>query len=1156
VTEGLADSANLSLTSPAGLTVRASVNGALQRFDCGPISLLLFLGNEVEGGPANLYLRRHGARGIEWTPLLGPRSATTFRPSPTGDALRGSGSWGDIEYSIALVLAKKAPAWFWHVKLDNTSSTAQQIDLTYTQDLALAHYGAVRLNEFYVSQYVDHTPLSDAEHGVVIASRQNQAADGRYPWCLIGSLRKGVSFATDALQFHGLASRSGDVPVGLTGELPGRRLQHEHSMVVLRDERMQLPAKSSAIAGFFGSFAADHPEATSPRDLDRAREILALPEAPFGGAAGATGPQSPGGLEKTALLRTPLPPRRPAIEGQAGAPTGATIFSHAPVLEARDLESPALRELFPPPWRHEERDERDNLLSFFHGEAHHVVLRSKELRVQRPHGHLLRTGRHLTPDESALTSTAWMSGVFHSMVTQGHVSINRFLSTVHTYLGLFRSHGQRVFVELDGQWRLLNVPSAFEMTPNACRWLYRHAGGIIEVRAEAHSDPHALTLSIETRAGAPARFLISHHVALNGDDGSAAGAAKWRREGSTLVVTPAPDGDVGRRFPSGSFLIEPAPGTEFQSVGGDELLYVDGRTRQQPFVCAITAPTRSVGLRIRGDLIAEETQAPLRADTTSDLMPKLSLRAGSASNHAQQLTELSDIAPWFTHNALVHYLSPRGLEQYSGGGWGTRDLCQGPVEMLLALGRFEPVRDLLLRVMAQQNADGDWPQWFMFFDRERNIRPGDSHGDIVFWPLLVLGQYLIVSGDAGVLDERAPFFDSRGADAAETATVWQHAERALTLIQKRVIPGTSLAAYGHGDWNDSLQPADPVMRERLCSAWTVTLHFQILKTLAHAFRAIGRTQDSARFEQWSESVLRDFQRLLLADGVLTGYALFDQSGKPSYLLHPSDKTTGVRYSALAMIHAILEDMLTPQQSREHLRLIDAHLSGPDGVRLFDRPLPYHGGPQRLFQRAESATFFGREIGLMYTHAHLRYAQALAHVGDVERFFRALCQANPIGIRALVPSATLRQANCYYSSSDAAFDDRYQASAEYERVADGTIPLDGGWRVYSSGAGIALGLIVRRFFGLNCEAAGLSIDPVIPSALDGLTLDTVLLGRPVLVHYRIGASGCGVKGIALNGVTLPFDTRANPHRRGAAAVPVSAVLERLTESNNTLTIDLG
>ena len=108
------------------------------------------------------------------------------------------------------------------------------------------------------------------------------------------------------------------------------------------------------------------------------------------------------------------------------------------------------------------------------------------------------------------------------------------------------------------------------------------------------------------------------------------------------------------------------------------------------------------------------------------------------------MARLAEIVPWYTHNALVHYLSPRGLEQYSGGGWGTRDVCQGPVEVLLALGREQPIRDLLLRVMAAQNPDGDWPQWFMFFERERDIRAGDSHGDIV----------LLAAGGAGAVSDR------------------------------------------------------------------------------------------------------------------------------------------------------------------------------------------------------------------------------------------------------------------------------------------------------------------------------------------------------------------------------------------------------------------
>ncbi len=1114
----------MRLGSRSGLRAEINANGSLRRFDCESICLPLFVGNELDGGPTNLYLRIH-ARTVEWTPLLGPTSPTSFHTDPASGMLVGTGSWQGINYTLALVLSQSSPAWFWHLRLENTSSESRSMDLTYAQDVALAPYGALRLNEFYVSQYIDHTPLQLPGHGFLIASRQNQAADGKHPWCLIGSLREATSFATDALQFHGLASRAGEAPIGVTGELPGRRLQHEHSMAVLRDSRIQLEARSSVCAGFFGTYVADHPGATSAADAQLATATLTLPEA-----------------------------KPPAIYSTGEeSPHAATLFSSAPLLNALDLSPEELRDLFGSQWRHSEVDEHGTRVSFFHGTDSHVVLRAKELRVQRPHGHVLRTGRNTTPDETALTSTAWMSGVFHSMVTQGHVSINRFLSTVHTYLGLFRSHGQRVFVQEADQWQLLNVPSAFEISPNRCRWIYQHAKGAIHVISEARTDPHELTLSIEVKSGSPARFLISNHVSLNDDDGSAPGAALWQHTGAQIVVSPAAASDLGRRFPNGNFTIAAATGTHFESVGGDELLFMDGLTRQQPFVCIVTAPASQVGLSIRGHLVAAATPAPLLAEKAADLTPQLRIHPATPSD---PLARLADIVPWFAQNALIHYLSPRGLEQFSGGGWGTRDVCQGPVELLLALGRVDAIRDLLVRVMGNQNPDGDWPQWFMFFERERGIRAGDSHGDIVFWPLVVLAQYLTVSGDAALLDAKVPFFDGRGPDVGERATVWEHVERALALIETRVIPGTALAAYGHGDWNDSLQPADPAMRERMCSAWTVTLHFQALVSLASVLRPLGRTEEAERFEAAAEAIRGDFQRLLVVDGVLTGYALFNDDKHPRYLLHPSDQTTTVHYSSLAMIHAILEDLLTPAQSREHLKLIDQHLSTPDGVRLFDRPMPYHGGLQQLFQRAETATFFGREIGLMYTHAHLRYAQALAHVGEAERFLQALCQANPIGIRSIVPTATLRQANCYYSSSDAAFEDRYQASEEYQRIGRGSIALDGGWRVYSSGAGIALGLIIRRFLGVSPEARHLRVDPVIPTTLDGLRVETTLLGRPVTLSYQIKGAGCGVNSITLNETTLPFDTEPNPHRRGAALIATAAVAERLQARDNILRIDIG
>jgi cellobiose phosphorylase len=1120
----------LELSSLSGLRATLNGNGSLRRLDCGAIALALFVGNEIEGGPANLYLRRHADR-IESIPLLGPASPTRFSLDARGTALLGRGRWGDIGYLIELSLPAAASAWFWRVHLENHGATRQDLDLTYAQDLALAPYGAVRLNEYYVSQYLDHTPLSHPQHGFVLASRQNLSVEGRYPWSLIGSLRTGASYATDALQFYGLARRGGQAPAGLSTDLPSSRLQHEHAMAVLRDAIIHLEPGASVAAGFFGLYVADHPEPSSLADLRQLDQVLALPQATV---APRTAPSLPA-----------ADPHQPQ-----------TLFSSAQPLAVQDLSTAALQRLFEGPWRHLEVGESGEALSFFCGADRHVVLRAKELRVLRPHGHLLRSGRHMTPDETSLTSTAWMGGVFHSMLTQGHVSINRMLSTVHSYLGLFRSHGQRVFVQLDGAWQLLELPSAFEMSPSGCSWIYRYDRGEIQVRSQACADGHDMTLLLRVTAGPPLRFLVSHHLALNGDDGSAPGAARWRQEGQEIVVTPAPGSELAQRFPQGSFSLGALPGTAFEKVGGDELLFLDGRSRQQPFVCLVTAATAMAGLRIQGQLLRTSTPPAQLLHEGADLAPSLQMRTPEHGPLAAGAARIGEMAPWYAQNAWVHYLAPRGLEQYSGGGWGTRDVCQGPVEMLLALGQVAPIRDLLLRVMKQQNPDGDWPQWFMFFERERNIRPGDSHGDIVFWPLLVLAQYLLAAGDPGILDEQVRFFDGRGTDQGENATLWQHVLRALELTGKRVIPGTALAAYGHGDWNDSLQPVEESMRHQLCSSWTVTLQYQTLRTLATALRGIGRTAEASALDEQAQAVQRDFQRLLLPDNVLAGYAQFADDGGIHYLLHPRDDTTGIRYSSLGMIHAILEDLLDPAQAREHLRLIRTHLSAPDGVRLFDRPMAYHGGRQRLFQRAETATFFGREIGLMYTHAHLRFAQALAHVGDADGFFHALCQANPIGVASVVPRATLRQANCYYSSSDAAFVDRYQASEEYARVAQGTIDLDGGWRVYSSGAGISLSLILRRFLGLSRESALLRVDPVIPAALSGLRVKITLAEHPMEIEYRIAAPGCGVTQILLNGTPLSFTRAVNPHRPGAALVAMPALVAQLRAGINTLQVDLG
>lgn len=1089
-------------------------HGALLRLQAHGVMLNMFPANLVEGGPANLWLRLHAGDQPLATALLGPQSPLAPLALQPGVAWAAAGTWQGLQLQLQLRLAGTQAAWFWHLQVHNTSAAAQRIDLIAAQDIGLAPLGTIRLNEYYVSHYLDLTPLQHAQHGAMVAARQNQPVTGRHPWLLMGSLRHADSFATDALQLLGLAVRCGGSAPALQHGLPGQRLQHEHALAGLQDRALELPAGGSTTLGVFGIALADHPQATSAADLVHADAALALPEA------------QPVALVDTAPRAAPQ----------------RSLFAGAPWLKTVDLAVEEIDTLFGPQRRHEEFDAAGRLLSFFHADAAHVVLGAKEAAVMRPHGHLLRSGEHGVPDETALTSTVWMAGVFHSMVTQGHVGINRLLSTVRGMLGQFVSMGLRIFIDDGRGWQLLGVPSAFEMRPDACRWLYRHAGGLLVVSSGVQHRPHQLSLQLRVLRGPPLKLLITQHVVLGGDDGVApAPPLQLRAEGGGVFVGVPAGSELADRFAADGthgFVVTPDAHSRFERWGDDAALWPDCVSQGQSFVCIEAVAAPRFGLHIEGRLVDTAVPAPLPLR----MPPWMAPLTGPLSAAAQRL---ADIGPWYLHNALVHYLAPRGLEQFSGGGWGTRDACQGPVEMLLALDQPGAVRDLLLRVFGAQQAGGDWPQWFMFFEREKHIRAGDSHGDIVFWPLVALARYLAASGDVALLDVALPFHD-----AAEPQTLWQHVEAALALIGKRRIAGTELAAYGHGDWNDSLQPADPTLREHLCSSWTVTLHHQALHGLAQALESAGQAARAAPLRSQAAAVRSDFQRLLVVDGVVAGYALFDagagveQERNIELLLHPQDRRTGLHYSLLPMMHAVLENMLSPVQAAAQAGLIESHLTGPDGARLFDHPLAYRGGPMTVFQRAESSAFFGREIGVMYMHAHLRWAEMLAHLGRAQAFFDALQRAHPIALQSVVPQATPRQANCYYSSSDAAFADRYAAVRDYDKLLRGEVPLDGGWRIYSSGPGIVVGLIVGRLLGVRRGHDAVHIDPVLPQALAGLVARVPLAGHEVELELQPGPLGHGPLKLLLDGVELPFTRGDNPYRTGSAVVAIGELRSRL------------
>lgn len=1124
----------------ASSTLHALVTegGGLASLTAGEVELVQHAASAFEPGLLQLWLRDRAAGTA--LPLLGPGSHSHV--TVHDDGVTWAGEHDGLRWEVRWALHPERAAWAWHVEVAATDG-AREVDLVHAHDVALVAPATLRANELYVSQYLDVSPL-DGPTGTALAVRQNLAQAGRTPWCVLACDTRVAGWATDALDVHGLAARAG-TPSGPTGDLPSRRRQHEHTLATLQTERVRLVPGTSWRVTFAGLLVADHPTPTSADDVAYVRTALDLAKgAPLTDAGAGGAPEAH------------VAPRSVYTSHAAAGP---------------GLTEAELRAAWPGDWRVVERDDDGTVLSFFVGDEH-VVTRAKELAVLRPHGTILRTGDRAEPDPAGLTTTAWMTGSPASYLTRGHATRGRVLTTVRGYLNLHRAYGLRLLVEDDGAWHLLDLPLVHATTLDGARWVHRPGadGPRVEVRTHVPADEDAVSVRVAVD-GPPRRVLVALHLATGEDPLPPSG------DGAGTVET-TPDGVVVRvEGADGPLLLAVRTSTPV-ATGDDGPLFEDGRPRQGGVVTLRTEPTSALDLELRvhvpagpavgasvaaagltdvGATDAGSTHAGLtdggadapadgadQAAPSSGWWPSVtSLHVEAAGPARDEVEALDAVLPWLVRDALVHHLSPRGLEQYTGGAWGTRDVTQGPLELLLALDRTDDARTLLRTVLAAQSPDGSWPQAFGFLPGDEGFRHEPPHGDVVHWPVLAVGRLLLATADATLLEEQVGWFGD-----APPSTVLDHLDRALARARADVLPGTHLVAYGHGDWNDSLQPAEPEMTTTLVSTWTVVLHHQALRTLADGLEAAGgHAERVAALRAEAAEVAADLHRHLVVDGELTGYAQLEAADDGArvrrYLVHPRDTETGLRRGALQMIHALGGDVLDAAQAAHHVDLVRRHLTGVDGVRLFDRPPGYHGGEMRHFQRAETATFVGREIGLMYVHAHLRWCEAMAHWGDPEALWAGVRQVLTTDATH-VPGARRRQATAYASSSDAAVADRAEFAARYADVLTGATGLEGGWRIYSSGPGVLVRVLVQSLLGVRRRGAEVELDPVLPAHLDGLRATVPLDGRTLRVRYRVGPRGTGPTALRLAGREVPVRRAEHPYRTGGLVVALADLVDAL------------
>ena len=1108
--------APILLGDPAGLHFRFMPGGHLHTLRHGPGVLVnLVFGCPLAGSMHRVLVELTTPAGIRTITLVGPGSAAGF--AECGTLAKWTLRDGDCDLTATLVPDFPNTRWRVEVTLCNKSAAPIRWRVLHGLDVGLTSPFGARNNEAYTSQYVDHRPLDHPRFGKVIASRQNLAVDGRNPFLLQACLHGCDAFATDARDVFG-AAIDRPRPVRCLGPdatpLPGLR-QGESSYVALLSRETSTPPGESGTIPFVAVFLTDHPDPSGDADL---------------------------GLLETAV------PTHDTRHPELSNPATVVTLMHAPAIaHGLEMTENELRAIAPGDWELVERGPDGEIRSWFQGPgSRHFVTRSKEAASSRPHANILRSGGGDYPAASQLTTTTFMAGVFNALLSGGHPSFHRLLAFPRESCGLGTAAGQRIWLRDGDGWIVLGVPSCFEMALDRSVWHYKLSDRSLTVTVAVDPARAVVRTDVSINSGPPARLLITHGLIAGVNEYDSPATVDFDPAKGVATVRAAEDGLFRKEDPEARFTLTAEDPSRVAAIGGGE--HISGGEPHHAMVVFETTETDRFGIEIEAHCALSDPLLPARPWQEDALGLDLTAPEPAAARIRHAL-------PWFVHNAIIHLTVPHGLEQYNGGAWGTRDVTQGSVEMLLALGRAATCREIVLRTYRFQFAGArHWPQWFMT-DPFGWIQTPHCHGDIPLWPLKALCDYIEATSDFAILDEPVDWTDpSTSRPAGKPTSLLDHVAANVAWLRDHCVPGTALVRYGDGDWNDSLQPAKPELRDRLVSSWTVALCYQVLRRLETLSEMSGRTIPG--LTGFADAVARDFRRVLIIDGTLCGFFLFDEgsreSGQP--LLHPHDTLTGITHRLLPMTRSMIGGVFTADEASRHLELIREHLLAADGARLMNRPPAYRGGVCEIFQRAELASCFSREIGIFYTHAHLRYIEAMARLGEADAMIEGFGKITPAGLSDSVPHALPRQANAYFSSSDAVVNSRYEAADRYPDIVAGRIPVDGGWRIYSSGPGIYLSLAVTRLIGIRKWYGSLVIDPVLPRSWNGLTARIPFESRDLTVNFAVVENTHTPRAVTLNGVSLTA-TRItdNPYRSGGWEVPLATVRDLLTDGPNLLEI---
>ncbi|TWT05934.1 GH36-type glycosyl hydrolase domain-containing protein [Reyranella sp. CPCC 100927] len=416
---------------------------------------------------------------------------------------------------------------------------------------------------------------------------------------------------------------------------------------------------------------------------------------------------------------------------------------------------------------------------------------------------------------------------------------------------------------------------------------------------------------------------------------------------------------------------------------------------------------------------------------------------------------------WLLYQTLACRIWARSAFYQASGAYGFRDQLQDG--MALASSRPAVTREHLLRAAERQFVEGDVQHWWLPHSGQ-GVRTRIS--DDRAWLACAVAQYVLVTGDAAILDELVPFLEGQKLAAHEhdsffqpttsdhKVTLFEHCARAIDQSLARGRHGLPL--IGTGDWNDGMNRVGAKGEgESVWLGW-------FLHTVLTGFAPLAdRRDETARASAWRvhACALSASLESEAWDGGWYRRGWFDDGTSLG-----SSKNEECRIDSIAQSWAVISGAAEATRAADAMAAVEHELIHAEErlALLFAPPFDKAAVDPGYIKGYPPGI---RENGGQYTHAALWSVMAFAALGEGDKALRLFSLLNPINHARTRTDVHRYKVEPYVVAADI-----YSTLPHVGR---------GGWTWYTGSAGWMQRAGIESILGLRMEDATLRIDPCIP-----------------------------------------------------------------------------